>query len=220
MASLPIALLALVVSAGAHFLLNHPATIGFIDDNEGIWPCGGFSPNFNNDTITDWHVGGDAIFTTLAHPQSNFLYRATLDLTARSNWTELFPIVQQSGLGDRCEPSVPAPASWVGMKGIIGVVADGPDGILFQCAAVSFVSGTGTPASTCVNATGVSGAFTTDPSLAALISPSSGGSATTTASPPASTSKSAAAGFVEAGTSPFGSLMVVAIMAILGAALL
>lgn len=126
--------MALLFAAGAsaHFLLNDPATIGFIDDNEAIAPCGGFTPNFSNDTITDWHVDGDFIFTTLAHPQSNFLYRGILDQSAGGGWTQLFPIVSQTGLGDFCEPAVPAPASWVGQKGIIGVVADGPDGILFQ----------------------------------------------------------------------------------------
>ena len=127
-----IVLLALVAPASTHFLLNNPTTIGFIDDIEGIGPCGGFSPNLSNDTITTWHVGGDTIFTTLAHPQSNFLYRATLDVTASGNWTELFPIVSQTGLGDFCEPAVPAPMSWVGKKGILSVVADGPDGVLFQ----------------------------------------------------------------------------------------
>jgi hypothetical protein len=32
------------------------------------------------------------------------------------------PTVKQIGLGDYCEPSVAVPASWVGSKGVIGVV--------------------------------------------------------------------------------------------------
>lgn len=132
MAPSSIALFALAAVANAHFLLNHPATIGFDDDLEGAAPCGSFTPDFSKDNITDWHVSGDFISATLAHPQSNWLFRGTLDQTGQSNWTELFPIVQQSGLGDFCEPSVAVPSDWSGNKGLIGVVADGPDGILYQ----------------------------------------------------------------------------------------
>jgi hypothetical protein len=42
------------------------------------------------------------------------------------------PAVQQTGLGDFCEPVVPIPASWAGQTGILGVVQDAPDGILYQ----------------------------------------------------------------------------------------
>jgi hypothetical protein len=42
------------------------------------------------------------------------------------------PAVQQTGLGAFCEPDVSIPASWAGSKGVIGVVQDAPDGILYQ----------------------------------------------------------------------------------------
>lgn len=124
--------LLLVSAAQAHFKLNFPPTIGFSDDNEGSAPCGSFTPDFTKDNVTDFHVSGEAISLLLAHPQANWLFRGTLDQTAASNWKQLFPIVQQKGLGDFCEPSVTAPASWVGKKGVLSVVADGPDGLLYQ----------------------------------------------------------------------------------------
>jgi len=42
------------------------------------------------------------------------------------------PIVQQVGLGAFCEPDISVPASWAGQQGIISVVQDGPDGVLYQ----------------------------------------------------------------------------------------
>jgi len=62
-----------------------------------------------------------------------------------------------TGLGANCNPSVPVPGNFSGQKGVIQVVADSPDGILYQCAAVNFVTGTGpTKGETgCNNATGV-----------------------------------------------------------------
>ena len=81
---------------------------------------------------------GDSLFAdmlkivTSIHPQATWLFRATLDTTASGNWTSLLPSIQQTGLGDYCERDVQVPASWAGSKGIIGVVQDAPDGILYQ----------------------------------------------------------------------------------------
>ena len=130
-----VALLALVLAISpstAHFLLNYPPTIGFDDSLEGTPPCGSFTVQFGTNNVTDFHVGGNAIAVTSIHPQATWLFRATLDLTATSNWTSLLPAVQQTGLGDYCEPDVTVPSSWAGQKGVIGVVQDAPDGILFQ----------------------------------------------------------------------------------------
>src|SRR5690606_6068030 len=66
------------------------------------------------------------------HPQATFLIRATLDPKAEGNWTQLFPIITQSGRGAMCEPTVTAPKEWVGQKGFIGIACDAPDGMLFQ----------------------------------------------------------------------------------------
>ena len=64
---------------------------------------------------------------------STWLFRATLDQTAtKGNWTSLLPTVSQTGLGDYCERDVVVPSSWAGQKGVIGIVQDAPDGILYQ----------------------------------------------------------------------------------------
>jgi hypothetical protein len=47
------------------------------------------------------------------------------------------PAVLQTGLGDFCEPDVVIPASWAGSKGVIGIVQDAPDGILYQVGEMS-----------------------------------------------------------------------------------
>ena len=125
-----LASLALMATATAHFNLNYPQTSGFDEDKEDGGPCGGFTPDFTKST--DFHVGGDAIALTLGHPQSNWLFRATLDVSGASGWSKIFPIVQQSGPGKFCEPAITVPASYVGKRGVIGVVANAPDGLLYQ----------------------------------------------------------------------------------------
>jgi len=127
-------LLALVVSqTSAHFLLNYPPTVGFGDTLELTPPCGGFTVDFSKDNVTDFHVGGDAIAVTSIHPQSIWLFRATLDLNVTTaNWTDLLPAVEQTGIGDYCEPAVTVPGSWIGKKGVISVVQDAPTETLYQ----------------------------------------------------------------------------------------
>jgi hypothetical protein len=122
----------LISQSTAHFLLNYPPTIGFDDALEGNAPCGSFTPDFSTDTVTDYHVAGDSLAMTSIHPQATWLFRATLDITASGNWTSLRPAVLQTGLGDYCEQDITIPATWAGFKGIIGVVQDAPDGILYQ----------------------------------------------------------------------------------------
>lgn len=61
--------LLLTQEAWAHFNLNYPETIGFEDEVQHDDPCGGFTPDFSEDTMTDFHVEGDAVATlTLALP--------------------------------------------------------------------------------------------------------------------------------------------------------
>lgn len=121
-----------VRQSSSHFLLNYPPTIGFDDNLEATPPCGSFTVDFAKDNVTDFHVDGNAIAMMSIHPEATWLFRATLDLNATANWTSLLPVVQQSGLGDFCEPAVTAPSLWVGQKGVLGVVQHGPDGILYQ----------------------------------------------------------------------------------------
>lgn len=120
-------------SCQAHFLLKTPTPVGaFDEDTESSAPCGGLTPSFSTDNITNFAVGGDAISTQSGHPQVSWLYRVSFDETASGNWTQIYPIVQQSGLNTYCAPSVTVPESWVGKTAVLSVVGDAPDGLLYQ----------------------------------------------------------------------------------------
>lgn len=119
--------------ATAHFTVTAPPAVGpFDEDTEGTSPCGGVTLDFTKDNVTDFHVGGEAIELFLGHPQASWLFRATTDLTGSSNWTQIYPIFTQTGEGDYCQEAVAAPASLAGQQGVLGVVCDGPDGLLYQ----------------------------------------------------------------------------------------
>jgi hypothetical protein len=60
------------------------------------------------------------------------LIRGTLDATASGNWSDLFPVFAEYGLGAFCEASVPAPAGWAGSRGVIQVLQDAEDGVHYQ----------------------------------------------------------------------------------------
>ncbi|KAH8846557.1 hypothetical protein MCOR27_002134 [Pyricularia oryzae] len=146
------AALLLASSVSAHYSLLIPKPLGTDDEQQGSGPCGGYTPDFSKNTVSDFHVGGSNVGMRLGHPQATWLFRGTLDKTGQNNWTQLFPHVTQSGLGNFCEPSIPAPESWAGKEGIIGVVGKAEDGLLFTCAAVKFVTGVATlDSSNCKN---------------------------------------------------------------------
>ncbi|KAK3358175.1 hypothetical protein B0T25DRAFT_427604, partial [Lasiosphaeria hispida] len=184
--SLVTATLLLLSAANAHFVLNSPTSLEgetINEDKEGNAPCGADLPDLSKNTTNDFHVDGDFVSVQLGHPQGNWLIRATLDGKASGNWSQLFPIVTQSGLGNFCEPIVTAPKEWVGKTGVIGVAVKAPDGILYQCAVVNFVAGTNTPGGdSCKNGSSVTGSFSSDPALAALV----GNPASTTSAIPSS----------------------------------
>ncbi|OHE98374.1 hypothetical protein CORC01_06370 [Colletotrichum orchidophilum] len=173
-------LLLLASTASAHFSLTLPKPLGDSDDNEATAPCGGYTAS-SSSPATDFYVDGDAIGMENGHPQTNWLFRATLDETAAGGWKQLFPIVMQTGLGNFCEPKVVAPGNWTGKRGVVSVVAHSPDGLLYTCAAVNFVSGTAPTRSDCKNAT-VTVDFTSDPSLTALLSASGSSTSSTPSS--------------------------------------
>ncbi|KAK3331636.1 hypothetical protein B0T19DRAFT_84117 [Cercophora scortea] len=224
--SLVTATLMFLSAANAHFLLLNPQSLEGQDvdeDKEGNGPCGAITPDLAKDNGTNFYVDGDFVSVQLSHPQANWLIRGTVDSVATGNWSELFPEVKQSGLGKFCEPIVTAPASWVGKKGVISVVADAPDGLLFQCAVVNFVSGKNTPASgACTNASSVTGSFLTsaDPAFATLVgTAASVPSSTASSTPSASATHNAAPALVQGGL-PLGSMLVTAAMVLAGTALL
>ncbi|KAF3769681.1 hypothetical protein M406DRAFT_248975 [Cryphonectria parasitica EP155] len=218
-------LLLLPALAAAHFTLDAPVSVGpFDEDTEGTSPCGGVTLDFSKDNVTDFHVDGEAIELFLGHPEANWLFRATTDQTGSSNWTQIYPIFTQTGEGDYCQQAVAAPASLVGSTGVLGVVCDGPDGLLYQCAAVNFVSGSGNYSTTsCKNASGVTAAFSSDSSLTALVSADesqTNGTTTASSSSSASSSASVAPGLAPAVNGLFGSMVAVLAAGLLGSALM
>lgn len=217
-------LLLLPALAAAHFTLDAPASVGpFDEDAEATGPCGGVTIDFSTDNVTEFHVGGEPIDLFLGHVTANWLFRATLDVTASSNWTQLFPILTQTGLGDYCQPAVTAPESWVGQQGVLGVVANAADGFLYQCATVKFVSGSGTQTSACNNGSSVSAVFASDTGLSALVtSDSSSTDGTSTSSGSSSSSTSSSSSSIAPGLAPSlsglaASLAAVTVAGLLGA---
>ncbi|KAK9423023.1 putative Copper acquisition factor BIM1-like domain-containing protein [Seiridium unicorne] len=231
LSSVTAAALMFLSSCQAHFLLTSPTPAGtFDEDSEGNAPCGGITPSFSSSNITNFAVGGDAIATQLGHPQANWLYRITTDESASGNWTQIYPIVQQSGLKFFCIPTVTVPESFIGQTAVLSVVADAPDGLLYQCATVKFVSGVNSNLpSACVNTSGVTGSFDTDDKLTALVDSTSSGSdpSSTTGTTTSGTSSSTSSNTGNAAPATYGgsveglrSLVTVGAMVAIGAALM
>lgn len=127
-----LALLALLPTAFAHFVLNYPVSLGFDDDNEGNGPCGGFPITFNASRDSNVTVGGFATTSKTTHPQANWLFRVTTSTQEPYNWTNILPVVQQYGLGDFCLSNLTVPASYAGQRGVIQVIQSAADGNLYQ----------------------------------------------------------------------------------------
>ncbi|KAI1653419.1 hypothetical protein F4813DRAFT_374724 [Daldinia decipiens] len=173
MALIATAMLLFTGITNGHFTVEHPPTIGQFDDEaEGDHPCGGYSPDITKVSTTDFHVDGDVIATTLTHPESTWLYRINIDPTAQGNWTEVWPIFQQSGQGKFCNPRVTIPHEFVGKKGFIGIVSHAVDGFLYQCSAVHFIEGTATTPSDCTNGSSVTTSWISDDQLTAKLNES------------------------------------------------
>ncbi|KAK5554971.1 hypothetical protein LTR46_007175 [Exophiala xenobiotica] len=148
--------------ASAHFILQYPHSLGFDDDTEGTGPCGGFDVSFNSsdDSVP---VGGFPVSMLSTHPAADWLFRVTLDQKAPFNWTNLLPVVSETGLGQFCLPNLKAPSDFAGKSGVVQVIQHGPDGILYQCAPVSFVTGVNTAVgSSCTNVTGLTATVTNE----------------------------------------------------------
>lgn len=64
-------------------------------------------------------------------PEVNILIRGTLDSEAKGNWTNLHPVIRQTGKGAFCVPQIPAPREWIGENGYIQVIQGAAKGLLF-----------------------------------------------------------------------------------------
>ncbi|KAF4989814.1 hypothetical protein FDECE_14583 [Fusarium decemcellulare] len=207
----------------AHFELKYPESIGFKDDDEDKAPCGGFDADISKQKTVDFHVGGEAIAVRSTHQQGNWLFRVTTDEKADGDWEQLFPIVQQSGLGDFCQPQVTVPEKYVGKKGWVNVVSSAVDGLLYQCIAANFVKGKADPPSECKNASSVKASFTDDDDLSALVGKDaeSGSSSTSaTGSAASSTESPDAAAALQAWSANGVGFITLLTMAFAGGALL
>ncbi|RMJ18935.1 hypothetical protein CDV36_001370 [Fusarium kuroshium] len=211
----------------AHFELKYPDSIGFKDDDEDKAPCGGFTPDLSKADLVDFHVGGEAIAVRSTHQQGNWLFRVTTDEKADGDWEQLFPIVQQSGLGDFCQPQVTVPEKYVGKKGWVNVVSSAVDGLLYQCIAANFVKGKAEPPSECRNASSVKAYFTDDEALSALVGDSSNSSSETgsatgsaTSSAASSTESADAAAALQAWSTSGAGFITLLAMAFAGGALM
>ncbi|KAF3926239.1 hypothetical protein ABW20_dc0102737 [Dactylellina cionopaga] len=156
----------------AHFTLRHPVPLGKSAAKQDNGPCGGYTLD-QNSPITEFHVDGEAIAYSSSHPEVNVLFRVVKGNKADGNgleWDQVYPIIGQYGSGDFCEPVVKAPRDLVGQTGILQVIQNAVDGMLYACASVKFVSGTlSSLPDTCKNGTGVAADFVSDPSLQALM---------------------------------------------------
>lgn len=131
-------LLLLAGVAQSHFVLNYPISLGFDDDTELSAPCGGFDVVFaDNDTSVQ--VGGFAVGVRSTHLAAGFLFRATISQTAPYNWINLLTVVSETGLGEICLPALNAPSEFAGQKGLVQVIQDGPDGMLYQVSMIRTV---------------------------------------------------------------------------------
>lgn len=130
------ALLSLALCTSAHFILQYPQSLGFDDDSEGTAPCGGFDVSFNG-SDNSVPVGGFPVSVLSTHPAADWLFRATLDQQAPFNWTNLLPVVSETGLGQFCLPNLVAPEGFAGNTGVVQVIQKGPDGVLYQARANS-----------------------------------------------------------------------------------
>jgi hypothetical protein len=126
-----LALLTSVPLALAHFTLDFPPTIGFNEDQETTAPCGGFNPL--SSSLTAWPLSGGQIALDSHHPEMVLLYRA--QLMGATSWTNLTNgFLQMTGLGEMCITVGSLPTDWTGKAGVIQVIGQPPDGILYQVA--------------------------------------------------------------------------------------
>ncbi|KAF2475594.1 uncharacterized protein BDR25DRAFT_254629 [Lindgomyces ingoldianus] len=145
--------------ARAHFVLQVPTSLGFDDGKESESPCGSFSATDRSTGVTDFPIAGAPIQMLTTHTSVTWDFKAAL-LSSPTSFSAVLPVVQQTGVGTFCLPQVPGNAAWVGQDAILQVIQHSPDGTLYQCAAIKFVSGSAAsiPGS-CVNSTGVTASF-------------------------------------------------------------
>ena len=115
----------------AHFILLWPTNAGFDEDKESTGPCGGFMPEVTANSPSV-QVERFAISIQNVHPVGEWSFRGTTSTKAPYDFTEIVPVVNTTGVGDFCLDMMSVPSDWAGKSGIIQVVDNSPDGILYQ----------------------------------------------------------------------------------------
>lgn len=117
--------------ATAHFILLWPPSAGFDEDEEPTSPCGSFTPEVNSSS-PDLHVDKFAVSIQNVHPEGQWGFRATTDTEPPYNFVDIVPLVKTTAIGDFCLDEMSAPSNFAGKSGILQVVDNSADGILYQ----------------------------------------------------------------------------------------
>ena len=115
----------------AHFILQWPPNAGFDDDLEPTYPCGSFTPVVNSSSPMV-QVDQFAIHIYSTHPAAEWAFLGTTDTSAPYNFTEIVPVINTTGIGGFCLTDMKVPGEWAGKPGIIQVVDNSVDGVLYQ----------------------------------------------------------------------------------------
>ena len=124
-------LMALTGLASSHFVLLWPPAAGFDEDKEPTSPCGGFTPSIESST-PDVQVDRFAVSIQNVHPTGEWSFQATTNTNAPYDFTEIVPVVNTTGIGTFCLDFMSAPSGFAGKLGILQVVDNSPDGVLYQ----------------------------------------------------------------------------------------
>lgn len=81
--------------------------------------------------VTSWPISGGNVGILTVHPNVTWEFNAAL-LKNLTLWTSLTPVLNQTGVGEFCEPQIPAKKEWIGQDGVLQVVQHGPEGALYQ----------------------------------------------------------------------------------------
>jgi hypothetical protein len=122
--------LASAALTNAHFVLNWPPTAGFDDDAEPTSPCGGASVVVNS-TSPQVQVDRFAVQIFSSHPAGSWQFLASTNTEEPYNFTS-FASVNTTGIGNFCLQDFAVPDEYAGKMGVIQVIDDSPDGILYQ----------------------------------------------------------------------------------------
>lgn len=125
-----LAAVVLCTITNAHFVLDIPTSLGFDDELEDVAPCGGFDPHTRTN-ITNFFTKGSPVSVLTTHLSVTFEFNAAI-ASNLNHWVPLTRVLNQTGVGEFCEPQIPAITSWAGKQAVLQVIQHGPDGTLYQ----------------------------------------------------------------------------------------